>query len=725
MNLLRSLFGLAFVVALAAVLGCGSRQQPIDVPEDSTAPAGPRVGKLALLVGVTNYEHGYKSLKGPGNDVLLFRRVLTNTFSFPAANIVTLAEHEQERRPTRENIRRAFAELAAKAQAGDQVAILLSGHGSEQPDQVPPDPDDPEPNGMDQVFLPADAGQPDLKRKVIPNAIIDDELRVWLKAITDKGARVFLVADCCHSGTLLRGQLEEGVRGIPAELLWPAEVIEEARKNGMRATGGLRGDNPPPSPFKLEKQSSLVALYACQPDQKTYEFTLPDAEAGKHGLLTWTVCQLLSQAGSPLTYRELARQAHESIVRLFEGSALPHEKMPIPFAEGEVDREVLGEKSWPGRSQLVLHEMKSIPFINGGKLHGLYPGTILAVYPPAGDASPNRVLGHVRIVKSDSFTAEVKPCDEAGKPLVANLPDGARVRLVYLVCDLKSLRIFLADVSDADRRLLQTQLQTMTDDRGSLVEWVRHPEEATWAIRPAEGKLWLLPASADVHTPASSCFELPRERLATTLSTILNRIARAQNLLAVVSAGTGELAGGGPMVEVEIRKVRDDRDLDGAIVSPTDRLPKLRAGERIRYRIHNRGKTPIDATLLVVFSNYQIWSAFPEKGSQTNNRVPPGAWVQTDALQMSADTLGLEHLVALAVEGTGRQQVDFACLEEDTWEGARGARTRGTDGQAALQTPLGKLFSHALFRQGQTRGAPTAEHYQMRLLSWQTLPKTK
>jgi hypothetical protein len=266
----------------------------------------------------------------------------------------------------------------------------------------------------------------------------------------------------------------------------------------------------------------------------------------------------------------------------------------------------------------------------------------------------------------------------------------------------------------------------MTADPGSLVEWVKQPEQATWAIRPAQGKLWLLPISADVQAPASSRFELPREQLAPSLRMHLNRIARAQNLLALASAGAGETAeSAGVEVEVEIRKVRDDRDLKGKVMTGTGRLPRLRAGERIRYHIHNRGKTAVDVTLLVVASDYRIWSAFPEKGSQTNNRVQPGEWTHTDVLQMDADTLGVEHLIALAVEGTGRQQVDFACLEEDSWEAARGARRGGADGADALGHPLGKLLSHALFRQGQTRGAPTAEHYQMSLLSWQTLPQGK
>ena len=113
-----------------------------------------------------------------------------------------------------------------------------------------------------------------------------------------EGVQRFAAVDGAHTIIPLNWSDSPGAYGCLRSHL---EIIEEARKNGVRATGGLRGDAQPPSPFKLEKQSSLVALYACQPDQKTYEQHLPDAEAGKHGLLTWTVCQLLYQAGSPLS----------------------------------------------------------------------------------------------------------------------------------------------------------------------------------------------------------------------------------------------------------------------------------------------------------------------------------------------------------------------------------------------------------------------------------------
>jgi hypothetical protein len=716
----RRSFSALFAALVLVLPGCGREREPV-LPVDDP-PSAPRVGKLALLVGVTKYDHGYRRLHGPANDVRLFRKVLTDTFGFPAGNIVELTDEGKDK-PTRENIRQTFRDLAGQAREGDQVAILLSGHGSEQPDQVPPDPDDPEPNGMDQVFLPADAGRPDLKRKVIPNGIIDDELRVWLKAITDKGARVFLVADCCHSGTLLRGESDEGVRGVPAGQLWPAEVIEEARRQGAGVRGAGASAAVLPSPFKLEKQSALVALYACQPEQKAYEFPLPDPDADKHGLLSWTVCQVLTRAGSPLTYRELARAAHESILRYAEDSALARERIPIPFAEGDdLDREVLGAKRWPGRSRLVLHRGKRST-VNGGKLHGLYPGAVLAVHPPAGEAGPDRLLGHVRVSRSDAFSSEVEPCPYEGRPAPGALPDKARVRVAYLVHDLKSLRVLVGPMPDADRLPVESALKGLSADKDALVGVVRGPGQATWAIRSSEGKLWLLPARANPTEPSSSRFELPREGLA-ALRSRLGQIARGQNLLAVASACAQETSRDAKIdVEVEIRRLRDKDDPDGVKVSGGARALRLRAGEWVRYRIHNRGKTPVDVTLLAVFADYTIASFFPEKPGERDNRVPPGRSAQTDPLKMDADTLGLEHLVAIAVDGTGRQQVDFACLAEDNQEAARGALVRGGGGQPVLQTPLGQLFAHALFRRGQVRGAgPDAGRYQMRLLSWQTLP---
>ena len=61
-----------------------------------------------------------------------------------------------DRRPTRANIEREFRRLADRAGPGDQVFVLLAGHGDCQPESDPPHPLHPEPDGIAEVFLPAD-----------------------------------------------------------------------------------------------------------------------------------------------------------------------------------------------------------------------------------------------------------------------------------------------------------------------------------------------------------------------------------------------------------------------------------------------------------------------------------------------------------------------------------------------------------------------------------------
>ena len=143
----------------------GSRPLPVAAqrslaPKPDPGQPGRAVTRRALLVGVTKYDHlpRDKSLEGPANDVRLMRRLLQERYRFSADGIVSLTEDENtpDRRPTRANIEREFRRLAEQAREGDQVVVLLAGHGSQQPESDPPDPVNPEPDGLDEIFLPAD-----------------------------------------------------------------------------------------------------------------------------------------------------------------------------------------------------------------------------------------------------------------------------------------------------------------------------------------------------------------------------------------------------------------------------------------------------------------------------------------------------------------------------------------------------------------------------------------
>ena len=194
----------------------------------------------------------------------MLKKLLIEKFHFPDEQIVTLSEAAgAEKRPTRANILDQFHLLAAEARPGDQILILLSGSGSRQPVQHPPDPADPEQNSLHSTFLPTDSGTWNTEDHIVARAIADDELCLWVKSIVDKEASVCLIIDTCHTDL---------------------GAIPEAE--------------------------GFVAILATQPNEVTPEAIMPsgDPNGQYHGLFTWTLCEVLTQANTPLTYTQLVRR---------------------------------------------------------------------------------------------------------------------------------------------------------------------------------------------------------------------------------------------------------------------------------------------------------------------------------------------------------------------------------------------------------------------------------
>ena len=305
--------------------------------------------RRALLIGVTDFQDARlkaRSLKGPGNDVELFRQVLERApLSVPAANIRVLkgGVADPALRPTRANIQREFARLAQVSKEGDQVVILLAGHGSQQPANKEPAED--EPDGLDEIFLPEDAAGWDGTIGRVKNAVVDDEIRVWVNSIRSKGAFVWLLIDACQSGTMARGLEVE--RQIPMSELVPEDAIEKAQTNrrGAAETDAILGLS--------DSAGDVAALYAAHMTETTPEKPLPNANSPVHGLFTYTVADILSQSSTPLTYRELALRVLERY------RAMPRYSPTPLFEGGGLDRQILGQQTWPERPQLLLGERTS------------------------------------------------------------------------------------------------------------------------------------------------------------------------------------------------------------------------------------------------------------------------------------------------------------------------------------------------------------------------------
>ena len=232
------------------------------------------------------------------------------------ANITTLTtvalENATQRRPavahpTRANIRREFERLARVVGKGDQVVILMSGHGSQQP-STHRTPTDEEPDGMDEIFLPSDIGKWDGGTGGARNAIVDDDIRVWLTAIRSKGAFVWMIFDSCQSGTMARGtNAERDRRVLPGVLGIPDTAVRSVPPPGSPGSSSE-------SLLGLPSTSGeIAALYASDMRETTPEKRLPGPRSPWHGLFTYTIASILQESRSPLRAPRAGTARHRTL----------------------------------------------------------------------------------------------------------------------------------------------------------------------------------------------------------------------------------------------------------------------------------------------------------------------------------------------------------------------------------------------------------------------------
>ncbi len=260
-------------------------EQPRSAPKDPQ-PAEHAPTRRALLIGVTKYDHlpRAQQLDGPANDVRRHAAVAGAALPVPGRRHrhPDRRRGRADRRPTRANIEREFRRLAEQAREGDQVVVLLAGHGSQQPESDPPDAAYPEPDGLDEIFLPADVSPWQGAVERLPDAIVDDEIGAWLRAITAKKAYVWAIFDCCHSGTMTRGT--EVVRELPPEDARAAgragQGQDRAAARGERTRGGPSEE--PASFVPRQPSDYLVAIYACRPQETTPESLQPPDCPGRN-----------------------------------------------------------------------------------------------------------------------------------------------------------------------------------------------------------------------------------------------------------------------------------------------------------------------------------------------------------------------------------------------------------------------------------------------------------
>jgi hypothetical protein len=276
--------------------------------------------KRAVLVGINDYNalrpgnrpkgapapgRDWPSLTGAVTDVEMLREMLVLLYGFDRRDIVTLTDQSA----TREAILQAVDEhLVKPAGKGDILFFYFAGHGSQVRNSLSSEPDK-----LDESLVPADSrlGAPDLR---------DKELRPLFNRMLDRGARLTVVLDNCHSGSGARG-LATGAtpRGVNPDLRDAAD-----------------GTNAGPRP---ENRGALVFSAAQDTDQA---WETRDGEGRFHGAFSWALIRALrdASAGEPASETFLRAQARLRSGTPFQEPVLAgtRETQLDPFLDVRTDR---------------------------------------------------------------------------------------------------------------------------------------------------------------------------------------------------------------------------------------------------------------------------------------------------------------------------------------------------------------------------------------------------
>jgi len=228
---------------------------------------------------------------------------------------------------SRDAVKSAIADAAAGLKSGDVFFLTYSGHGGQIPDI-----NGDEPDRLDETWVLHD-GQ-----------LIDDELHeLWHKF--EKGVRVLVLSDSCHSGSVtkqianaaaLRGMKDElalSYQGIeePKRRFMPAKVAQQVFRTNRAFYEAISKALPEREPLNEEKdqpEASVLLLSGCQDSQYS-------ADGPFNGLFTGTLLQVWNQG----TFEGGYRRFHESIV-----SRMPPTQTPQLTFVGEPDGKFLREK---------------------------------------------------------------------------------------------------------------------------------------------------------------------------------------------------------------------------------------------------------------------------------------------------------------------------------------------------------------------------------------------
>lgn len=199
----------------------------------------------ALCVGINDYAGSNMHLAGCVNDATDWQRLLEQR------GYTVDGLHDSD--ATRARIVDALRSLIGQATADESVVFAFAGHGSWLPDGNRDEPD-----ARDEMMCPVDVMQ--------EQYLLDDHLHEILSTKRE-GTRLYVIADCCHSGSVVRYAPPTSYDTVPLRARFlPPYAFTRGDQRFERAID--RAINTP-APTKLRYPALLFS--ACQDTEFSYD----------------------------------------------------------------------------------------------------------------------------------------------------------------------------------------------------------------------------------------------------------------------------------------------------------------------------------------------------------------------------------------------------------------------------------------------------------------------
>mmetsp|Transcript_125164 Transcript_125164/g.227676 ORF Transcript_125164/g.227676 Transcript_125164/m.227676 type:complete len:1266 (-) Transcript_125164:175-3972(-) len=220
-------------------------EPPCEAPAASLRPGVMKA--VSIGINYLTLWPGRGRLSGCINDSDTMKNILKDTFGFQDSMICQLRDDQPNMMPTKANIMKALQWLCQGAANGDELFLHYSGHGGQQKDLKGDEAD-----GKDETLIPCDFQQ--------AGQITDDELHRVLLGDMPKGVRMWVILDCCHSGTAL-------------DLRYKVQISADGNTTRMTKSRAKRE--------KKATEAEVIMISGCKDEQTSADIGAGTAGAAK------------------------------------------------------------------------------------------------------------------------------------------------------------------------------------------------------------------------------------------------------------------------------------------------------------------------------------------------------------------------------------------------------------------------------------------------------------